>query len=144
MADAGSPSTSKGVSNLLGLALAPEKEPWHHGVAERAVAVTQPAATTLLLGDPSLSVADTLNLAASAANSSLQIRGYSPHQWAFGRGDPANDHGSRGEFGELAQKREDARQAFLKADAQRGLSVLQNNQAQPIREELSIGEHVMV
>ena len=66
------------------LSLPAEKEPWSHGLVEKAGKDIKHTASCIhveLQGDPATS----LILACSALNSTEHVSGYTPHQWAFGR-----------------------------------------------------------
>ena len=61
----------------------PEKEPWAHGIVERAMAEIKDTAQILILDSPGFRPELALQLSASANNGVEVVKGYTPIQWKF-------------------------------------------------------------
>ena len=121
-----------------------EKEPWAHGVVERAVDLIKE--TALRIQDSSeVSPEMSLILAAAAHNATEEVQGYSPFAWAYGKGNQLSQEdwvhtqcqgtGFTSEFVNLLKQREQAEEIARKVRALKNLTALGNSKArQPHRE----------
>eukprot|EP00438_Fugacium_kawagutii_P003117 Skav222832 [mRNA] locus=scaffold1338:43482:51341:- [translate_table: standard] len=122
------------------------KEPWAHGVAERAVQEIKTVMEKISLDDVTLSPSTCLALAVAGLNQAENVKGFSPFQWAFGQQfwltdeDVATHAQLRddypfAEFSKLLTNRVMAEMHARKARAENTLTRLQNSSSrQPIRE----------
>eukprot|EP00438_Fugacium_kawagutii_P031764 Skav205351 [mRNA] locus=scaffold1956:24961:32706:- [translate_table: standard] len=122
------------------------KEPWAHGLAERAIQEIKTVMEKVSLDDTSLSPSTCLALAVSGLNQADNVKGFSPFQWVFGQQfwltdeDLATHAQLRddypfAEFSKLLTNRVMAETHARKARAENALTRLQNSSSrQPVRE----------
>ena len=136
----------------LELSFPAEKEPWAHGLVEKAIKDLKHTASAIQIDNQVQDPSVTLVLAASALNSTEHVSGYTPHQWAFGRDYTISEEdyrtfaqlNSRASFATLTAARLKAEQIANKTRSQRILVRLGNSRVrQPLR-DFKVADLVMV
>ena len=129
-----------------------EKEAWAHGLVEKAIKDLKFTASAIQVDNMVQKPEVTLQLAASALNSTEHASGYTSHQWAFGRDYTINEEdrrafaqlGDRETFATLVAARQRAEEVANKTRSQRILVRLGNSKArQPLR-SFEIADLVMI
>ena len=119
-----------------------EKEAWAHGLVEKAIKDLKFTASAIQVDNMVQKPEVTLQLAASALNSTEHVSGYTSHQWAFGRDYNINEEdrrafaqlGDRETFATLVAAQQRAEEVANKTRSQRILVRLGNSKArQPLR-----------
>ena len=120
------------------------KEPWAHGLAEKAVQEVKHVAEKIHVDDETLSPETCLALAASGLNQRENVKGFTPFQWVYGQQFQLSDEDSHThaqlqadspEFTSLLAKRVSAEALARKTRADLALTRLANSSVrQPLRE----------
>ena len=150
--DAAHSFESKTVVDFLGemnicAGYTPEKEPWAHGIVERAMAEIKDTAQVLVLDNPGFRPELALQLSASANNGVEVVKGYTPIQWAYGKAPdvpleelakeasgPEAVESHQDQYSKLVDGRLQAEKIARQVRARRALSKLSNSTVrQPVR-----------